>query len=126
MMDFHRLTSCSLMKFCLKFCFILSKVNRIISNLRNFVPTKACIFGYYSIIYSHLWCGCLIWFYSKLSNIVLTKLSNCKNIPSETLFVWFQWRYYKWLIFWSKRLMTFPKHIQNVSWNNMSWNFFEH
>ena len=46
----------------------LGRANGILSKLRHFVPKDICISVYYSLFYTHLIYGCLIWFYSRKSN----------------------------------------------------------
>ena len=55
----------------------LSRANGILSKLCYFVPRDICIPVCYSLFYTHLIYGCLVWSYSRKSNIDrLIKLQN--------------------------------------------------
>ena len=55
----------------------LSRANGMLSKLCYFVPKDICIPVYYSLFYTHLIYGCLVWSYSRKSNIDrLIKLQN--------------------------------------------------
>ena len=47
----------------------LSQTNGILSKLRHYVPLKSCISVYFSIFYSHLIYGCLVWQYTMQQNL---------------------------------------------------------
>ena len=47
----------------------LCRANAIISKLRHFVPLNACVSVYYSVFFSHILHGCLVWSYSNQGNI---------------------------------------------------------
>ena len=47
----------------------LARANGILSKLRYFVPKYICISVYYSLFYTHLFYGCLVWSYFRKSNI---------------------------------------------------------
>ena len=47
----------------------LARANGILSKLRYFVAKDICISVYYSLFYTHLIYGCLVWSYSRKSNI---------------------------------------------------------
>ena len=77
-------------------CSKLSRANGILSKLRHLVPQSICISVYYSIFYTHLLYGCLVWSYTKQGNIDrLIKLQKrCVrivsfsdfNFPTTTIF----------------------------------------
>ena len=46
----------------------LVRANDIFSKLRYFVPKDICTSVYYSLFYTHIICGCLVWFYCRKSN----------------------------------------------------------
>ena len=50
-------------------CSKLSKANGVLSKLRYLVPLQTCISVYYSIFYTHLTYGCLVWSYTNQNNI---------------------------------------------------------
>ena len=50
-------------------CMKLARANGILSKLRYFEPKDSCISVYYSLFYTHLIYGCLVWSYSRKSNI---------------------------------------------------------
>ena len=50
-------------------CTKLARANGIISKLRHFVPKKTCVSVYFSLFYSHILYGCLVWSYSTQRNI---------------------------------------------------------
>ena len=53
----------------------LSRTNGILSKLRHFIPVDVAISVYYSLFYSYLLYGCLVWSYTNQGNINrLTKL----------------------------------------------------
>ena len=47
----------------------LAGANVTLSKLRYFAPKDICISVYYSLFYTHLIYGCLVWPYSRKSNI---------------------------------------------------------
>ena len=49
-------------------CTKLAGANGILSKLRHFVPKKACVSVYFSLFYSQVLCGCLVWSYSTQRN----------------------------------------------------------
>ena len=56
-------------------CLKLSRTNGVISKLRHYVPLQICKSVYFSIFYSYLLYGCLVWSYTSQNNIErLTKL----------------------------------------------------
>ena len=56
----------------------LSRVNGILSKLCHFAPLKACLWVYYSMFYSHMLHGSLVWFYTEEINFVwVNKLQKC-------------------------------------------------
>ena len=50
-------------------CTKLARANGILSKLRHFVPKKTCVSVYFSLFYSHILYGCLVWSCSTQSNI---------------------------------------------------------
>ena len=50
-------------------CRKLATANDILSKLRHFVPKKRCGSVYFSLFYSHVIYGCLVWSYSSQRNI---------------------------------------------------------
>ena len=50
-------------------CMKLARANGILSKLHYFVPKDIFISVYYSLFYTHLIYGCLVWSYSRKSNI---------------------------------------------------------
>ena len=50
-------------------CMKLARANGIHSKLCYFVPKDICTSAYYSLFYTHLIYGCLVWSYSRKSNI---------------------------------------------------------
>ena len=47
----------------------LARASSLLSKLRYFLPKEICISVYYSLFYIHLIYGCLVWSYSRKSNI---------------------------------------------------------
>ena len=50
-------------------CMKLARASSLLSKLRYFLPKEICISVYYSLFYIHLIYGCLVWSYSRKSNI---------------------------------------------------------
>ena len=50
-------------------CTKLARANGILLKLRHLVPEKACVSVYFSLFYSHVLYGCLVWSYSTQLNI---------------------------------------------------------
>ena len=65
-------------------CSKLSRANGILSKLRHFVPQNICKSVYFSIFYTHLIYGCLVWSYTKQNNIdrLLKLQKRCVRILS--------------------------------------------
>ena len=59
----------------------LSKANGILAKLRHFTPKETLILVYYSIFYSHLQYGCLLWSLTKKENLdTITLQKMCMRI----------------------------------------------
>ena len=50
-------------------CTKLDRANGILSKLHHFVPKKTCVSVPFSLLYSHILYGCLVWSYSIQRNI---------------------------------------------------------
>ena len=50
-------------------CIKVARANGILFELHYFVSKDICISVYYSLFYTHLIYGCLVWSYSRKSNI---------------------------------------------------------
>ena len=50
-------------------CTKLARANSILLKLRHFLPKKTCASAYFSLFYSHVLYGCLVWSYSTQPNV---------------------------------------------------------
>lgn len=47
----------------------LARANGILSKLRHYAPLHVCVSVYYSIFYSHILYGCIVWSFTSKSNL---------------------------------------------------------
>ena len=69
-------------------CTKLARANGILSKLHHFVPKKTCVSVYFSLFYSHVLYGCLVWSYSTRRNKdqIITLQRQCIRIITYSEF----------------------------------------